>query len=241
MTGPATADLVITGGLIVDGTGGVPFEADVAIKDGKIVGVGEGLQGHAQLDAAGAVVAPGFIDIHTHYDPQVTWDPWLAPSSTLGVTSVVGGNCGYSVAPCKPELRDLLMRTLEATEDMSLATLRAGMNWDFESFRQFLGSIARRGLGINYGGYVGHTAVRIWAMGDDAYEREATPAEIETMRGAVIAALEQGAVGFSTNRAGVLRGDGEADPVGVGYRGGGTDAVHGCGPSQPRRGQHCCW
>lgn len=201
------ADIVIKGGRVADGTGQDIYEADVAISDGKVVAVGDGLSGHRTVDADGCLVAPGFIDIHTHYDPQVTWDPWLTPSSTLGVTSVVGANCGYSIVPCRPEMRGLMMRTLEATEDMSLTTLEAGIPWSFESYGEYLAALRTRGLGINFGAYVGHTAIRIWVMGDDAYEREATSDEIETMRQAVVQAINEGALGFSTNRAGNLRGD----------------------------------
>jgi N-acyl-D-amino-acid deacylase len=204
----AQADVVIKGGTVVDGSGADGFTADVSIRDGKIAEIGQNLAGDEIIDADGCVVAPGFIDIHTHYDAQVTWDPWLDPSSGLGVTSVVGANCGYSIAPCSPEMRSLMMRTLEATEDMSLKTLEAGIPWTFETYGQYRQSLRARGVGINFGTYVGHTAIRLWAMGEDAYEREATSEEIDRMRRAVVQSIKEGALGFSTNRNGALRGDG---------------------------------
>lgn len=199
--------LLIRGGSVADGTGEELVRADVAIADGNIVGVGLDLDGEVVLDASGCVVAPGLIDIHTHYDAQVTWDPYLEPSNALGVTSVVGGNCGYSIAPCPLDMRDLLMRTLVATEDMSYETLSAGIDWRFETYQEYLGFLRARGLGINFGTYIGHTAVRIAVMGDDAYEREASAAEIETMRRIVVDGVRAGALGFATNRSGSLRGD----------------------------------
>jgi N-acyl-D-aspartate/D-glutamate deacylase len=202
------ADLVIRGGLVVDGTGGPPVEADVAVDGGRVVAVGDGLSGRAELDAAGCVVAPGFIDVHTHYDAQVTWDAWLTPSSWLGVTSVIAGNCGFSLAPCRPDLRRLMMRTLEAVEDMSFAAMDSAIPWSFETYPEYVDAQRRRGVGINFGGYVGHTAVRLWAMGDDAYSRQARPDEIERMADVVRGAIAGGAVGFSSDRAGFLQGDG---------------------------------
>jgi N-acyl-D-aspartate/D-glutamate deacylase len=202
-----TPELVIRGGTVVDGTGGPPFDADVAIAGGRVVDIGPNLSGEQELDGRGCVVAPGFVDVHTHYDPQVTWDPWVTPSSRLGVTSVVAGNCGFSVAPCRPELRPLMMRTLEAVEDMSFDAMSEAIPWSFETYPEYLRALAARGLGLNFGGYVGHTAVRLWAMGEDAYEREATTAEVARMRTVVADAITGGALGFSTDRAGFLQGD----------------------------------
>ena len=136
-----------------------------------------------ELDATGRLVTPGFIDIHTHYDPQVLWDGDLTPSSLQGVTGVVAGNCGYSLAPTRPEDRASLLRTLDKVEDMRLATLEAGIVWDFETYAEYLAAVERRGVLINFGGYVGHTAVRLFVMGDDAYERPATEDEIDRMKG----------------------------------------------------------
>ncbi|NUU23459.1 MAG: amidohydrolase family protein, partial [Streptomycetaceae bacterium] len=129
-----TADLVITGGTVVDGTGAAPFRADVAVTDGRITAIGADLAGRTTLDATGHVVAPGFIDIHTHYDAQVFWDPALTPSCFHGVTTVVAGNCGFSIAPTRPEHRGVIARTLENVEDMDVATLEAGIPWDFSDF-----------------------------------------------------------------------------------------------------------
>ena len=149
-------DIVIRGGSLIDGTGAPARPADVAVADGRIVGVGEGLRGEREIDASGQVVAPGFIDIHTHYDAQVFWDPWLTPSSFHGVTSVVAGNCGFSIAPIRPELVSLLARTLQHVEDMSFDTLSVGVPWDeFETFPQYLDAVERRGTALNYGCYVG--------------------------------------------------------------------------------------
>src|SRR5690242_12848992 len=133
-----TADIVIRGGSLVDGTGAPARTADVAITDGVVSDIGDGLDGKRVLDAGGHVVSPGFVDIHTHYDAQVFWDPALTPSCWHGVTSVVAGNCGFSLAPCRPEHRGLMARTLEHVEDMSLAALEAGLPWDWETFGQYL-------------------------------------------------------------------------------------------------------
>ncbi len=152
------ADVVIRGGLVVDGSGAPGYEADVAVTDGRISEIGTGLSGDRVLDAGGHAVTPGFVDIHSHYDAQVFWDPALTPSSFHGVTSVVAGNCGFSIAPCRPEHRDLLARTLMHVEDMDIDTLAAGIPWDFETFPEYLDSVGRHGTALNYGVYVGHTA-----------------------------------------------------------------------------------
>lgn len=201
-------ELVVRGGTVVDGTGAPPVEADVAIDGGRITSIGPGLEGERVVDAMGAIVAPGFIDLHTHYDPQVLWDPQLSPSSQLGVTSVIAGNCGFSVAPCPPDLRGSMMRTLDGVEDMRVATLEAGIDWDFTTYPEYLAAVARRGTAINFGGYVGHTPVRLWVMGDAAYEREATPAEIDQMIQVVCDAIRAGALGFSSDRSPFHLGDG---------------------------------
>jgi N-acyl-D-aspartate/D-glutamate deacylase len=203
-----SADLVIRGGTVVDGTGKPGQRADVAVTDGVVTEVGEGLRGGRELDAGGQVVAPGFIDIHTHYDAQVFWDPALTPSSWHGVTTVVAGNCGFSIAPCRPEHQDLLVHTLEHVEDMSPATLEAGVPWDFETFPEYLDSVERRGTVINYAAYVGHTAVRLYVMGDEGYSRaQATDDELARMAEVVREAVVAGAAGFASSSSATHSGD----------------------------------
>jgi N-acyl-D-amino-acid deacylase len=202
-----TPDLVIRGGTVLDGTGSPGRRADVAVTGDRITAVDDGLDGKRTLDASGHVVAPGFIDIHTHYDAQVFWDPALTPSSWHGVTSVVAGNCGFSIAPCRPEHRSLMVHTLEHVEDMSPATLEAGVPWDFETFPEYLDSVERRGTVINYSAYVGHTALRLWVMGDEGYEREATEDELLQMQSVLREAVAAGAAGFASSASPTHSGD----------------------------------
>jgi N-acyl-D-amino-acid deacylase len=202
-------DIVIRGGSLIDGSGAPARPADVAVSEGRIVGVGNGLRGARELDASGQVVAPGFIDIHTHYDAQVFWDPWLTPSSFHGVTSVVAGNCGFSIAPIRPELVSLLARTLQHVEDMSFDTLAVGVPWDeFETFPQYLDAVERRGTSLNYGCYVGHTAVRMYVMGEESYERAATAEELASMQAVVAESMAAGAMGFASSASPTHNGDG---------------------------------
>ena len=205
------ADLVIRGGTVVDGTGAPGRVADVAVTGGVISEVADHIAsgGADELDASGQVVSPGFIDIHTHYDAQVFWDPWLTPSCHHGVTSVIAGNCGFSIAPIRPELTGLLARTLQHVEDMSLDTLTVGVPWEeFRSFPEYLDAVERRGVALNYGCYVGHTALRLDTLGDEAYERAATPAELDTMAAAVAGAMAAGAAGFASSSSPTHNGDG---------------------------------
>jgi N-acyl-D-amino-acid deacylase len=202
------AELVIRGGTVVDGTGAPGRRADVAVDGGRIAAVGEGLDGRRELDASGQVVAPGFVDIHTHYDAQVFWDPDLTPSAYHGVTTVIAGNCGFSIAPVRPDGVELLARTLQHVEDMSFDTLAAGVPWEeFETFPEYLGAVERRGVGLNYGCYVGHTALRLHAMGDDAYERGPTAEELAAMQREVAEAMAAGAVGFASSASPTHNGD----------------------------------
>src|SRR3954449_7143033 len=173
-----SAEIVIRGGTVVDGSGAPGRVADVAVTDGVIREIGPDLRGEHELDASGCVVAPGFIDIHTHYDAQVFWDPALRPTSSHGVTTVVAGNCGFSIAPTRAEHRDLIVGTLQNVEDMDPATLNAGIAWEFETFPEYLDAVGRRGTAVNFTAYIGHSAVRLYVMGDAAYERAATSTEI---------------------------------------------------------------
>jgi N-acyl-D-amino-acid deacylase len=194
-----TYDLVLRGGLIADGSGSDARPGDLAIDGDRIAAIGTGLKGRRALDASGCIVAPGFIDIHTHYDAQVFWDPALTPSSFHGVTTVVAGNCGFSIAPTRPEHRNLIARTLENVEDMNVATLEAGIPWDFETFPEYLESVSRHGSALNFAAYIGHTALRLFVIGDDAYHRSSTAAEIDGMRRVLGEAIDAGAAGLATS------------------------------------------
>jgi N-acyl-D-aspartate/D-glutamate deacylase len=206
-------ETVIKGGTVHDGTGAAGVRADVGIAAGRITEIGANLEGDRVLDAGDCVVAPGFIDIHTHYDAQVFWDPALTPSCFHGVTTVVAGNCGFSIAPTREEHQNLIARTLENVEDMDVAALAAGIPWDFASFPEYLTSVANHGVGINFAAYLGHTALRLYVMGDDAYERAATPEEIAEMQRVLREAMEAGAAGFATSFAIPHRGiDGKPVP-----------------------------
>ncbi|MCH9673590.1 MAG: amidohydrolase family protein, partial [Gammaproteobacteria bacterium] len=176
----------------------------VGIRDGKLVAVGEALgKATRTIDAKGQVVAPGFVDIHTHYDAQVIWDRMLTISPWHGVTSVVMGNCGFSVAPTRPEHTDIIVRTLENVEGMTVAALKEGLGerWPFETFPQYLDTIENMGTAINVGALIGHTALRMYVMGEDATEREATATELNDMSRLVREAMEAGAMGFATSKA----------------------------------------
>jgi N-acyl-D-amino-acid deacylase len=203
-------DLLIRGGTLVDGTGAPGRAGALAVRDGRIAALGD-VRGTADrtLDAEGAVVAPGFIDIHTHYDAQVFWDRMLSISPWHGVTTVVMGNCGFGVAPTRPGHRELILRTLERVEGMSLEALLAGVGreWPFESFPEFLDALERRGTAVNVGALVGHTPVRLHVMGEEATEREATDAEVAAMRAIVRDALRAGALGFATSKSPTHVGD----------------------------------
>ena len=207
------ADLVIRGGTIFDGTGAPGLPADVAISGGVIEEIGTRLRGRHELDASGCAVTAGFIDIHTHFDAQVFWDPALRPSSYHGVTTVVAGNCGFSIAPCRPEHHDVIVRTLENVEGMDARTLSAGIAWEFETFPEYLEAVRRRGTTLNFTAYIGHTALRLFVMGMAAYERAATSAEIDRMCDLVREALDVGAAGLSTTFSYAHRGaDGKPVP-----------------------------
>jgi N-acyl-D-aspartate/D-glutamate deacylase len=192
-------DLVIRGGFIVDGTGAPGATGDVAVSNGRIAEVGTvSGRGAREVDARGLVVAPGFIDPHTHYDAQLTWDPSASCTSWHGVTTIVTGNCGFTMAPCRPQDRLQLMKMLEYVEGMSLEAMQKGITWNFETFREYLDAVDRLPLWVNVAPLIGHSAVRQFVMGDAAWEREATPDELERMGGEVRRAMADGAIGFSS-------------------------------------------
>jgi len=206
-------DLVIRGGNVVDGTGLPGFTADVAVRDGRIAAIGR-VEGEAQrtVDADGLVVAPGFIDVHTHYDVQLDWDPVASPAMQHGVTTVLTGNCGFTLYPAKPEDVDWLTGMLTRVEGMSREAMREGFRFGGGGFADYWRRLEGK-LALNVGGYVGHSAVRRYAMGDAASERAATPTEIETMKELVRAAMREGAVGFSTSQLDIHVGaDGRGVP-----------------------------
>jgi len=195
-------DLVLTNGLIGDGTGRPGFRGAVGVDGEKIVYVGsDPPDAKKVIDVQGRVIAPGFVDIHTHYDAQVLWDPMLTISPWHGVTTAVMGSCGFGVAPTKPEGRNNILRTLERVEAMSLSALHAGLGdeWGFESFAEYLNLIESRGTAINVGAMIGHTPVRLYVMGKEAVEREATDTEDEQMARLVREGLEAGALAFATS------------------------------------------
>ena len=191
------------GGTVVDGSGGPRRVTDVLISAGEIAAVGDvGEAGDADIvDARGLVVAPGFIDIHTHYDAQVLWDPDLTSSSWHGVTTVVMGNCGFSLAPTRTEHRSVICRTLENVEDMPLAALEAGIPWGFESFPEYLVVLSARPKRLNVAAMIGHSALRLYVMGEQAAERTASPDEVAAMCSILAGALRAGGAGFATSRS----------------------------------------
>lgn len=196
------ADLVIRGGTIVDGSGAQPTEGDVVVAGDRIVAIGK-FDGAAaeMIDARGKIVTPGFIDVHTHLDAQVSWDPLCAPSNAHGVTSVVVGNCGVGFAPCKPEDRDYLIFLMEGVEDVPGVALRAGMQWRWESFPEYLNHIAKLPLALNVGAHLSHAPLRINAMGErGATAAEPTDDELRRMRAGVSEAIRAGALGFASGR-----------------------------------------
>ncbi|TAJ91977.1 MAG: hypothetical protein EPO41_13740 [Reyranella sp.] len=195
-------DLVIRGGTVVDGSGAQRFTADVGIKDGRIAEIGRITAPVSKtIDADGLIVSPGFIDGHTHMDAQVAWDPLGSCSCWHGVTSVVMSNCGFALAPCKPGDRDLYARCLSAVEDIPTEAMAAGIDWTWETFPEYLATVERLPKAINYGMYIGHSALRMYAMGKRAFTEKATEDEMVRMADLVKEALRAGAMGFSSSRA----------------------------------------
>ncbi|MGE3360151.1 MAG: amidohydrolase family protein [Acidimicrobiia bacterium] len=212
------SDLLVRGGLVVDGTGTPARLADVAVHDGRIAAIGDDAArsappGAARIDATGLVVAPGFVDVHTHYDAQVFWDAALTPSCFHGVTSVFAGNCGFTIAPCPDEHADYLRRMLARVEGMPLESLEAGVPWgSWQTTAEYFAAVQRSGMGLNMGFLVGHSALRRAVLGADASMRAATAAEIDAMAGLLADGLRAGAIGFSSSAA-PTHNDGGGGPV----------------------------
>jgi len=195
-------DLVIRGGTVVDGSGAPRFRADVAVADGAIAAVGRVPErGRRELDADGHVVTPGFVDGHTHMDAQIFWDQLGSCSCYHGVTSVVMGNCGFTLAPCRESEADLVFRNLERAEDIAREAMLAGIAWRWESYPEYLDVLDSLPKGINYAGYMGHSALRTYVMGPRAFEEEASEDDVKRMAALAVEAVRAGAIGFTTSRS----------------------------------------
>ena len=197
-----THDLVIRGGTVIDGTGGAPTDADVAVDNGRISAVGKSLgRGREEIDAKGRIVTPGFVDIHTHYDGQAVWDTHTAPSCWHGVTTAVMGNCGVGFAPCKPQDREKLVELMEGVEDIPGPVMHEGLNWQWETFAEYFNVLDKRARDIDLCALLPHAAMRVYVMGDRAIRHEkATAADIAAMRRITAQAMRDGAFGISTSR-----------------------------------------
>jgi len=193
-------DLIIRNAEIIDGMGGPAQHGELAIDGDRITALGSELgSSRKEVDAGGMVLAPGIIDLHTHYDAQLTWDSCATPSTSLGVTTVLIGNCGFTIAPCKPEHRDITLRNLTHVEGMSLDALRAGVDWAFKSYPEYLDLLEKKGMVPNVASYCGHSSLRTWVLGEEASDRAATPEEVAQMKSILLEAIGAGAVGFSTS------------------------------------------
>ena len=202
-------DLLIRGATVFDGSGAPAQATEVAVKEGRIVAMGPDLPREAAkvIDAQGLALMPGIIDSHTHFDAQITWDPCVRPSPALGVTTAVIGNCGFAIAPCKPQDRERTMRNLTQVEGMSLDVLRQGVRWDFETFPQYLNQLQAQGSAVNIAAYVGHSSVRTYVMGEDATQRQATPQELQHMAALVREAMSVGAIGLASSTSPAHNGE----------------------------------
>jgi N-acyl-D-aspartate/D-glutamate deacylase len=207
--------VAVRGGTVVDGTGALPVRADLVIEGDRVTSIaagnGKAADTDTVIDATGLLVAPGFVDLHTHYDAQLSWDPTASPSPLHGVTTVLGGNCGFSLAPLTPEGAEYISRMMARVEGMPLAALRAGLPWDWGSFGEWLGRFDGR-IAVNAGFLVGHSTLRRLVMGERAVGGAATAADIDAMVSALHAALDEGALGFSTSQV-HTHNDGDGQPV----------------------------
>src|SRR5262245_24561471 len=211
---PETAmdDLLIRHASLYDGSGADPIHADLAVHSGRIRAIAPSLPADAKqvISADGLALMPGIIDSHTHYDAQLTWDPHARPSPALGVTTAVIGNCGFTIAPCRPHDRELTMRNLTQVEGMSFEVLQRGVRWEFETFAEYLAQLRRTGCAINLAAYVGHSSLRTDVMGPDANRRAATAAEVAKMAALVREAMAAGAVGLASSTSPAHNGAGGA-------------------------------
>ena len=196
-----TFDTIIRGGDIVDGTGAPAYRGDIGVKDGRITEIGKiAAKAAEEIEADGLTVSPGFIDLHTHLDAQIGWDPDLTPISWHGVTTALMGNCGVTFAPCKPQDREFLAGMMESVEDIPRDAIMNGLPWSWEHYGDYLSTLDGLRPGLNVAGLVGHSAVRYYVMGDRSFADDASADEVAQMAQIVGAAIDAGAVGFSTNR-----------------------------------------
>ena len=203
-------DLLFRNATLLDGSGAEPTVGDLAVRNGRIRAIGPSLAVDATqvIDASDLALMPGIIDSHTHFDAQITWDPYVRPSPALGVTTAVIGNCGFTIAPCRPQDRELTMRNLTQVEGMSLDVLRSGIVWNFETFAEYLAQLRASGSAVNLAAYVGHSSLRTWVLGADAAQRAATPDEIAQMAALVREAMAAGAVGLASSTSPAHNGEG---------------------------------
>ncbi|HVQ06501.1 MAG TPA: amidohydrolase family protein, partial [Burkholderiaceae bacterium] len=203
-------DLLIRHATLFDGSGADPVRADLAVRAGRIRAIAPSLPKGAKqvIDADDLALMPGIIDSHTHYDAQITWDPCVRPSPSLGVTTAVIGNCGFTIAPCRPQDRELTMRNLTQVEGMSFEVLQRGVRWEFQTFAEYLAQLRRTGCAINIAAYVGHSSLRTYVMGAAANPRAASADEIAQMATLVREAMAAGAVGLASSTSPAHNGAG---------------------------------
>lgn len=201
-------DLIIRNVLLCDGLGNPSRPGSLAVTDGRISGIGDGLEEAGEaIDGGGFVLTPGFVDIHTHYDAQLTWDSAAMPSPALGVTTLVIGNCGFTLAPCRPDNREAILWDLTKIEGMPLEALQAGVHWNFTTIPEYMDALEQRGIVPNVACFASHTSIRAFVMGEEAARRKATPDELQAMRQILREALAAGAIGFATSTLEMHNGD----------------------------------